>query len=263
MNIRNGNHILCQCFDCKRSTTAQSAAPGQAGPGGDMQGVIRGDGIVLIQNHAAADSALAVLKHDALGLADGRRCALVPAVADGSALVTFPIDICGTGSVHNAAGNGDAAGAAGDRTTAHIFDVVLIPTAAANPCGIVAPNGGNSTAADGDVGAIATSFATVTTANPCTHITACSLHCAAAYGNRTPGAANIAASAANPCAAVTTIIFGGYCRHFTSIDGYIATGTAGVTCTTTNPCGDTLRITYTAANSVDYTAMNGDGAAVR
>ena len=257
MNIRNGNHIRRQVFGGKLLAAAKYAAPGQAGSGGDIQGVVRRDDIVLIQNHVAADRPHAVLKHDGGGFLD-RSTAGVPAVADGSAFVICIIDICGTGSVHNAAGNGDATSATGFATIGE-----LIPTAAANACGIVAPNGGNSTAADGDVGAIAAPFAAVTTANPRTHITACSLYCAAVYGNRTPGAASIAASTANPCTAVTTIIFGGYCRHFTSIDGYIVAGTAGVTCTTTNPCGDTLRITYTAAGSVDYTAMNGDDAAVR
>ena len=100
-----------------------------------MQGVARRDSIVLIQNHIAADRPHAVLKHDAGGFVDGRCAAGVPAVADGSTLIAFPIDICGTGSIYNAAGNGDAAGAAGGRVTGPLV-AVLIPTAAANACGI-------------------------------------------------------------------------------------------------------------------------------
>ena len=82
------NHILRQ-IGGKRSAAGQSSAPGQAGPGGDVQRVIRGDRIAPVKGHIAADSARAVLKHDGVGFADGRRCGCVPAVADGSATSVF------------------------------------------------------------------------------------------------------------------------------------------------------------------------------
>ena len=243
--LRDRNHILRQICG-KPPVAAQSAAPGQAGIDRDMQGVTRGDG----------------LKDNAGGSVDSRRCALVPAVTDGSALVAFPRDICGTGSVHNAAGDGDAADAAGDRTTANIFGIVLIPTAAANACGIVASNSGHFAATDGD-GAISALLASATAAaNARTQIAACGVYHPAVnldIVSRT-AVANVTRTAADARAARLSSMR--RCRDIAAVDGDTTAVSAVFTissATTANTCAGDSPF---AAVGGDRAAINYDSAAV-
>ena len=139
---------------------------------------------------------------------------------------------------------------------------VLIPTAAANACGIAASNSGHCAATDGD-GAISALLANTTTAaNARTQIAACGVYHPAVnldIVSRT-AVANVTLTAADARAARLSSMR--RCRDIAAVDGDTTAVSAVFTissATTANTCASA---TSFAAVGGDRAAVNLDGAAV-